>query len=85
MFYPTDYLRRISTTILAPTPLVAANFVILGRLIGRLGQQYSRLDRHWCKPCFPYETMLNTDSYQDLIIFSSAVNPNPRFMCQNKL
>ncbi|KIJ68477.1 hypothetical protein HYDPIDRAFT_106676 [Hydnomerulius pinastri MD-312] len=30
-------------TILAPTPLVAANFIILGKIITRLGPQYSRL------------------------------------------
>lgn len=29
--------------IIAPTPLVAANFIILGRIIRRLGPQYSRL------------------------------------------
>lgn len=40
---------RISTTIIAPTPLVAANFVILGQLIARLGPQYSRLSATWCK------------------------------------
>ncbi|PBK89674.1 RTA1-domain-containing protein [Armillaria gallica] len=34
---------QIVTTILAPTPLVAANFVILGVLIKRLGPVYSRL------------------------------------------
>ncbi|KZT30560.1 RTA1 like protein [Neolentinus lepideus HHB14362 ss-1] len=37
------FLMQITTTILAPTPLVAANFVILGRIIERLGSQYSRL------------------------------------------
>lgn len=40
---------RISTTIIAPTPLVAANFVILGELIRRMGPQYSRLSPMWCK------------------------------------
>ncbi|KAK0474736.1 RTA1-like protein [Armillaria luteobubalina] len=34
---------QIVTTILAPTPLVAANFVILGVLIKRSGSVYSRL------------------------------------------
>ncbi|KAH9912222.1 RTA1 like protein-domain-containing protein [Fomitopsis serialis] len=37
------YLMQIVTTIIAPTPLVAANFVILGELIRRLGPRYSRL------------------------------------------
>lgn len=39
----TPFLMQITTTIIAPTPLVAANFVILGRIIKRLGPQYSRL------------------------------------------
>ncbi|KAI0718446.1 RTA1-domain-containing protein [Cerioporus squamosus] len=37
------FLMQITTTIIAPTPLIAANFVILGEIIKRLGQQYSRL------------------------------------------
>ena len=40
---------RISTTIIAPTPLVAANFMILGQMIVRLGPCYSRLSPMWCK------------------------------------
>ncbi|KAF8991638.1 RTA1-like protein [Cyathus striatus] len=43
----TPFTIQISTTIIAPTPLVAANFVILGRLITRLGPQYSRLSPKW--------------------------------------
>ncbi|KAI0327744.1 RTA1-domain-containing protein [Cubamyces sp. BRFM 1775] len=41
------YLMQIVTTIIAPTPLIAANFVILGQIIRRLGQQYSRLSAMW--------------------------------------
>jgi len=41
------YLMQICTTIIAPTPLVAANFIILGELIKRLGTQYSRLKPSW--------------------------------------
>ncbi|KAL4243408.1 hypothetical protein ABKN59_001269 [Abortiporus biennis] len=41
------FLMQITTTIIAPTPLVAANFVILGRLIQRLGPSYSRLSGKW--------------------------------------
>ena len=44
---------RIATTIIAPTPLIAANFVILGQIIKRLGQQYSRLSAMWCASPFP--------------------------------
>ncbi|PCH39359.1 RTA1-like protein [Wolfiporia cocos MD-104 SS10] len=39
----TPYMIQIILTILAPTPLVAANFIMLGKCIQRLGQQYSRL------------------------------------------
>ncbi|KAF8990763.1 RTA1 like protein-domain-containing protein [Cyathus striatus] len=39
----TPFTIQITTTIIAPTPLVAANFIILGRLISQLGPQYSRL------------------------------------------
>ncbi|KAI0353300.1 RTA1-domain-containing protein [Trametes cingulata] len=41
------FLMQITTTIIAPTPLIAANFVILGQIIKRLGQQYSRLSAKW--------------------------------------
>ncbi|KAI0748847.1 RTA1-domain-containing protein [Fomes fomentarius] len=41
------FLMQITTTILAPTPLIAANFVILGQIVKRLGQQYSRLTAMW--------------------------------------
>ncbi|KAJ6486972.1 RTA1-like protein [Mycena sanguinolenta] len=41
MFEP--YEIQIVCTILGPTPLAAANFVILGRIINRLGPAYSRL------------------------------------------
>ncbi|OBZ77307.1 Sphingoid long-chain base transporter RSB1 [Grifola frondosa] len=40
-------VHRITTTIIAPTPLVAANFVILGQITRRLGQNYSRLSATW--------------------------------------
>ncbi|KAF8991637.1 RTA1 like protein-domain-containing protein [Cyathus striatus] len=43
----TPFEIQISTTIIAPTPLVAANFIILGRLISRVGPQYSRLSPKW--------------------------------------
>ncbi|KIP03964.1 hypothetical protein PHLGIDRAFT_214753 [Phlebiopsis gigantea 11061_1 CR5-6] len=46
------FLMQISTTIIAPTPLVAANFVILGQLITRLGPQYSRLSAMWYTTIF---------------------------------
>jgi hypothetical protein len=44
----TPYKMQITTTILAPTPLLAANFVILGSIILILGPQYSRLPPRLC-------------------------------------
>ncbi|EJD04117.1 RTA1-domain-containing protein [Fomitiporia mediterranea MF3/22] len=41
------FLMQICATIISPTPLLAANFVILGILIGYLGAQYSRLTPKW--------------------------------------
>ncbi|KAF8212657.1 RTA1-domain-containing protein [Mycena galopus ATCC 62051] len=41
MFEP--YEIQIVCTIMGPTPLAAANFIILGRIINRLGPIYSRL------------------------------------------
>ena len=35
--------------IIGPTPLLAANFVIFGRIAQRLGINYSRLPHKWCK------------------------------------
>ena len=43
---------RIVGTILGPTPLLAANFVIFGVLIHRLGVQYSRLTPKSCKKTY---------------------------------
>ncbi|KAG1729969.1 RTA1 like protein-domain-containing protein [Suillus paluster] len=39
----TPYEMQLVGTIIAPTPLVAANFIILGKVIGQLGPQFSRL------------------------------------------
>ncbi|KZT70110.1 RTA1-domain-containing protein [Daedalea quercina L-15889] len=41
------FSMQIICTIIGPTPLIAANFVILGHIIRRLGQQYSRLSARW--------------------------------------
>jgi hypothetical protein len=40
--------RRISTTIMAPTAVLAASFTILARIIHQLGTPYSRLTPKWC-------------------------------------
>jgi hypothetical protein len=42
------YYRAVALVI-APTPLVAANFILLGRVIRRLGPQFSRLTTTQCK------------------------------------
>lgn len=39
----TPYEIQLVGTIIGPTPLVAANFIVLGKIINRLGPQYSRL------------------------------------------
>ncbi|KAG1737998.1 RTA1-like protein [Suillus lakei] len=39
----TPYEMQLVGTIVAPTPLVAANFIILGQIITQVGPQYSRL------------------------------------------
>lgn len=39
---------RIIATIVSPTPILAANFIIIGRLVNHLGPQYSRLKPKRC-------------------------------------
>lgn len=39
----TPFEMQLVGTVVAPTPLVAANFIILGRIINQVGPQYSRL------------------------------------------
>ncbi|KAL0961346.1 hypothetical protein HGRIS_006302 [Hohenbuehelia grisea] len=49
-FSPTlsnPFMIQITSTILAPTPFVAANFIILGLIIRRLGPGYSRISPKW--------------------------------------
>ncbi|KAH9977085.1 RTA1 like protein-domain-containing protein [Lactifluus volemus] len=41
--YGRAKMPRVTTLVVAPTLLVAANFILLGRVIRRLGPQYSRL------------------------------------------
>ena len=49
LHYQFNRTARTSLLVLAPTPLLAANFVIFGRLIRRLGQSYSRLKPRRCE------------------------------------
>ncbi|KAK7059930.1 RTA1-like protein [Favolaschia claudopus] len=49
-FNPTLLLPfeiQVIGTIIGPTPLIAADFMILGRIIHRLGTRYSRLSPKW--------------------------------------
>jgi len=43
----SPYEMQITATILGPTPLLAANFVILGRIVKILGPEYSRISPKW--------------------------------------
>jgi hypothetical protein len=43
----SPFQMQITATILAPTPLLAANFVILGRIINQIGPSYTRLRPKW--------------------------------------
>ncbi|KAF7354226.1 hypothetical protein MVEN_01110400 [Mycena venus] len=43
----TPFLIQISTTIISPTPLLAASFIILARVIHQLGTSYSLLTPKW--------------------------------------
>jgi hypothetical protein len=44
---------RATLTILAPTALLAVNFILLGLIIAKLGPCYSRLSPDLCEPAFP--------------------------------
>ncbi|KAJ6458326.1 RTA1-domain-containing protein [Mycena vitilis] len=47
---PTDstpFMIQITATILAPTPLLAATFMIMSRIVQQLGTQYSYLTPRW--------------------------------------
>ncbi|KAI1789689.1 RTA1-domain-containing protein [Ganoderma leucocontextum] len=41
------FIMQITTTIIAPIPLIAANFVILGQIIRRIGQKHSHVSAKW--------------------------------------
>ncbi|KZT19938.1 RTA1-domain-containing protein [Neolentinus lepideus HHB14362 ss-1] len=46
------FKMQLVTLVIAPTPLLAAIFVILGMVIERLGPQYSRLSPRWYSVVF---------------------------------
>ncbi|KAF7367020.1 hypothetical protein MSAN_00961200 [Mycena sanguinolenta] len=43
----TPFIIQICCTIIAPTPLLAASFMIMSRMVGRLGTSYSLLTPKW--------------------------------------
>lgn len=67
---------RIVATILGPTPLLAANFVIFGVIIHRLGVQYSRLSAKSCKRAYHHQIVSRLDIVYllDTIFFLSCVS-----------
>lgn len=77
-----DNLRRIICTIVAPTPLLAANFIILSRIIRKLGESYSRLSPRRCAPQVSILRYIHvTDTtliYSDSRIFVSCVRRSIR-------
>ncbi|KAJ7488349.1 RTA1-domain-containing protein [Mycena latifolia] len=48
----TPYMIQITTTIIAPTPLIAVSFILLGRIVERLGPCYSRISPRWYSRIF---------------------------------
>ncbi|KAJ7692474.1 RTA1 like protein-domain-containing protein [Mycena rosella] len=46
------YMMQITTTIIAPTPLIAVSFILLGRIVERLGPCYSRITPRWYSRIF---------------------------------
>ncbi|KAJ7732672.1 RTA1-domain-containing protein [Mycena metata] len=46
------YMMQITTTIISPTPLIAVNFILLSRMVERLGIQYSFVSARWYTTVF---------------------------------
>jgi hypothetical protein len=68
-------MPRVTTLVVAPTLLVAANFILLGRVIRRLGPQYSRLTPKLCESHILFSLSrigLNVDI--DAIVFLFCVS-----------
>lgn len=47
------FLMQITTTIISPSLMAAANFTILGKIISLLGAHYSWLTPRWCTSAHP--------------------------------
>ncbi|KAH8827430.1 RTA1-like protein [Flagelloscypha sp. PMI_526] len=48
----TPYMIQISTTIIAPTPLLAVNFIVFKRVVELLGEHYCLLSARWISRLF---------------------------------
>ncbi|KAJ7664512.1 RTA1 like protein [Mycena polygramma] len=46
------YMMQITTTIIAPTPLIAVSFILLGRIVERVGPCFSRISPRWYSRIF---------------------------------
>lgn len=53
MFMRADAASRICTTIIAPSFMTAAMFLILPKIINEVGSQYSRMPPRLCKYLCP--------------------------------
>ncbi|KAJ8489800.1 hypothetical protein ONZ51_g2711 [Trametes cubensis] len=51
-FAQDPYIMQLCVTIIAPSPLVAALFILFGRISERLGAQYGRLSPMWYSVIF---------------------------------
>ncbi|KAH8822324.1 RTA1 like protein-domain-containing protein [Flagelloscypha sp. PMI_526] len=43
----TPFMMQLTTTVLAPTPLLAVNFIVFGRMVYLMGEKYSLLSSRW--------------------------------------
>ena len=62
-----SHLPRVTTTIICPTFILAANFVIVGRLIRKLGPKYCRMSPRLC------ELLSNVQNAHFLNIFQTPL------------
>ncbi|KAJ7171191.1 RTA1-like protein [Mycena filopes] len=46
-FADDPFMMEITTTIIAPTPLIAVSFILLSRIVERLGVEYSFISARW--------------------------------------
>lgn len=66
-------LPRIVSTIIAPTPLIAVNFILLSWIVTRLGPCYARLSPRRCKPELCDDRMYAERDSPDAVVFVTCV------------